>query len=147
MKIAIGADHKGYELKKKLIEHFGQDDGQDGHYQWLDVGADSDQRTDYPIFAKKVCDAITSGQAQLGVLICGSGIGMSIAANRVKHIYAALCWNELVASAARQDDGANVLVLPANYVSFEQSIAIFNAWVNTKFKGGRYKDRLDMVDV
>jgi len=138
-KIFIGSDHRGFDLKQALIKNYPE-------YDWIDVGADSTESTDYPIYAKKVCEKILVGQAEFGILICGSGIGMSIAANRFSGIYAGLCWNERVAIRAREDDGVNVLVLPANFVNERESFLIFDAWTNAKFKEGRYKQRLMMID-
>jgi len=139
MKISIGADHRGFTLKKKLIDTLVD-------YTWHDAGAFDDQRTDYPIFARKVCNDISSGLASVGVLICGSGIGMAIAANRYKGIYAALCWNVAIAQVARQDDGSNLLVLPSDFVTPEQAVEMFKVWIGASFKGGRYQQRLDMID-
>ena len=151
MMISIGSDHKGFKLKKKIIESFKE-------YNWIDVGTDNDDRTDYPIFAKKVCSALlkkdsketlsseTFNVADCGVLICGSGIGMSIAANRFQGIYAGLCWNETVVKQAKEHDGINVLVLPADFVSDDEAVSILKVWLNSKFKGGRYFERLKMVD-
>ena len=139
MKITIGSDHRGYDLKAAIIANF-------GHYQWLDVGTDSKERTDYPIFAKKVCENILDKTAEFGILICGTGIGMSVAANRFRGIYAALCWNEPIARLARSDDMANVLVIPSAFVSDELAFAIIKAWLYTEFKGGTYQKRLELID-
>lgn len=140
MKISIGSDHKGIELKSKIIQNFKDID-------WLDVGTNDFNRTDYPIYAKRVVQNIISNRSEFGILICGSGVGMSIAANRTKKIYAALCWNPQVASAARCDDMANVLVLPADYITLELAVDIIKAWLDARFKGGHYKARLDMTDL
>lgn len=139
MKISIGSDHRGLELKHFLQKAL-------PNITWHDVGALDAHRSDYPEFAELVCKEIIQSKAAAGVLICGSGIGMSIAANRHKKIYAALCWNPEIARLAKEDDGANVLVLPSDFVSGEQALAIFNAWAQAIFKGGRYADRLDMLD-
>ena len=140
MKITIGSDHRGYDLKESVKNVFRDID-------WIDVGAsDATERTDYPIFAKPVCENILAGKAEWGILMCGSGVGMSIAANRYKKIYAALCWNEVVAKQAREHDGANVLVLPADFVDVEQASEIVKAWLFATFNGGRYQERLDMID-
>ena len=139
MKISIGADHRGFELKQHLISYFAA-------YEWVDQGADSTQRSDYPIFAQRVCIDILNARAELGVLICGSGIGIAMAANRYKKIYAALCWSRDVAVLAREDDGANVLVLPADFITPEQAVDIFQAWQQATFKEGVYQKRLEMID-
>ena len=137
--ISIGSDHRGYELKSKIIEHFADID-------FLDVGTNSEDRTDYPIYAKKVCKNIINGKTDFGILICGSGVGISIAANRFSKIYASLCWNAEVAKMAKEDDGANVLVLPANFVTTKEAFEIIKAWIDAKFKGGVYQERLDMIE-
>lgn len=139
MKIIIGSDHKGHGLKSRIIEHF-------NFFEWIDVGTDSVQRTDYPVYAKKVCKGILAGEAELGVLVCGSGAGMTIAANRFAKIYAAVCWNKDVSVSAKADDGINVLVLPSDFVKNDLAFEIIKKWLNTKFKEGRYKERLDMMD-
>jgi len=139
MKISIGSDHRGFALKKYLIDNL--DD-----YDWRDVGTFDEQRTDYPMYARKVCDDIEAGTSAFGVLICGSGIGMAIAANRIKGVYAALCWNEDSARVARQDDGSNILVFPSDFVTSVQAVEMFKAWISASFKGGRYQQRLEMID-
>jgi ribose 5-phosphate isomerase B len=139
MKISIGSDHRGYELKSKIIAQFPE-------HAWTDVGTNSSVRTDYPIYAQRVCRNILEGKSELGILLCGSGVGVSIAANRFKKIYAALCWNEQIAARARQHDGANVLVIPAEFVSDQQAYAMISAWLSAQFKGDVYQQRLDMMD-
>lgn len=139
MKISIGSDHRGYVLKSKIIEHFKE-------IEWLDQGTNSQDRTDYPIYAHKVCNDILLGNAELGILLCGSGVGISIAANRFKGIYAALCWNAQVAKVSKEHDGSNVLVLPADFISEQETYAAIEAWLEAKFQGGVYQKRLDMMD-
>ena len=139
MKISIGADHRGFNLKEDIIEQFKEID-------WLDVGTFDTTRTHYPIYAKRVCEHVLNKNVDVGIVICGSGVGASIAANRYEKIYASLCWNEGVARAAKEHDGANVLVLPADFVGAHEAFAICRAWFDTTFKGGVYQDRLDMID-
>jgi len=139
MKISIGADHRGFQLKAEIIKHFSD-------HTWLDVGAHSADRTDYPIFAHEVCKNIIAGKTEYGILLCGSGIGIAMAANRFKGIYAGLCWNEEIARLAKQDDGTNVLVLPADFVSTHQAFSIIKAWLDADFKGGVYQKRLEMIE-
>ncbi|MBS1987494.1 RpiB/LacA/LacB family sugar-phosphate isomerase [Candidatus Dependentiae bacterium] len=139
MKISIGSDHRGYVLKNDIIKHFSQ-------YQWLDVGAHDRERSDFPIYTKKVCLDVLQGVAQIGIFVCGSGVGPSIAANRHKGIYAALCWNEEVARSAREKNGSNLLLLPADYLSSHQTFSIIESWLGATFQGGRYQERLDMID-
>lgn len=139
MKISIGTDHRGVNLKQKIIQHFSK-------IEWIDLGSNDAQKTDYCIYAKKVCENILSGKSDLGILICGSGIGMSIAANRMKKIYAGLCLNEEMAKAAREDDNINVLVLGADFLSPERAFSIIEAWRLAKFKGGHYQKRLELLE-
>ena len=139
MKISIGADHRGFVLKQQIINHY-------THVTWLDAGTANKKRVDYPVYAKTVCHQILGGMAERGILICGSGVGMAIAANRFNDIYAALCWNPEIARAAREDDGVNVLALPADVVTFEQAMAIIDAWFAAEFKSGHYQHRLAMID-
>lgn len=142
--IAIGTDHRGFAIKNELIKH---DQIADYTITWLDHGAYTSERSDYPIFAQMVCHSMIKGEAQFGVLLCGTGIGMAIAANRFNMIYAALVWNEEIAQKSRQDDNANVLVLPADYISSDQAVAMIDAWLAASFKGGRYATRVGMLDV
>jgi ribose 5-phosphate isomerase B len=139
MKITIGSDHRGYKLKEFLKKNFHE-------HEWIDVGTYSEDRVDYPIFAQKVCENILGGQAQFGVLICGSGVGISIAANRFSKIYAALCWSPAVARSAREHDNSNVLVFPANFVLQDEAAKILEKFLETNFLGGRYKNRLEILD-
>ena len=139
MKISIGADHRGYALKQQLISHFSQ-------YTWLDRGTASIDRCDYPCYAAAVATDVQSGATEWGVLLCGSGVGMSIAANRYRGVYAALCWNTDIARLAKEKDGSNVLVLPADFVSHDQAIAMVETWLNSRFEAGVYAHRLEMIE-
>ena len=140
MKIIIGSDHRGYDLKEKIKDNF-------KNIEWIDVGTDSKVRTDYPIYAQLACKKIVEGIADKAVLICGSGVGIAIAANRFRKIYAALCWNEMVARMAKEDDSCNVLVLPADFVTDQKAYEIIKAWLDAEFKEDlSYKRRLDMLD-
>ncbi|MCX5922041.1 MAG: RpiB/LacA/LacB family sugar-phosphate isomerase [Candidatus Dependentiae bacterium] len=143
MKIVIGADHRGFSHKACIKERV---QVADKSIEWLDVGAYNADRSDYPVFVEAVCQALLERRADFGILLCGSGVGMSIAANRFPGIYAALAWNEEVARMSRQDDNANILVLPADFVSHEQAIAMVKSWLQATFKQGRYQERLTMVD-
>lgn len=141
--IAIGTDHRGYAYKNLLMS---QRDYAGSLITWIDLGCMSSERCDYPPFAKAVVQSMRSGTAQLGILLCGSGVGMAIAANRFKGIYAALAWDERVAVQSRADDAANILVIPADYVTEEQLFAMVSAWVSTQPKGGRYADRVAQIN-
>lgn len=139
MKIFIGADHRGVALKAQLIEHFTE-------LEFVDQGAFSDKRTDYPYYAQLVCKAVQKTPESRGILICGSGVGMSIAANRFCGIYAALCWSVDVAQAAAAHDRANVLVLSAEFVSRSDNQEIVAVWLATPFLGGVYENRLVSIE-
>lgn len=139
----IGADHRGFHIKEQLKKHtmLGS-----LAVQWIDVGAHDAQRSDYPLFVEKACQELLSKKADKGILLCGSGVGMSIAANRFAGIYAALVWNKEVSVQSKQDDNANVLVLPADYITESQALEMITAWLQAEFKGGRYQERISMID-
>lgn len=143
MIIAIGADHRGYKLKSCLKEQLVLDETR---ITWLDMGAFNAERSDYPAFAASVCRSILAGESAYGILLCGTGVGMTVAANRFKGIRAALAWNVEIARASKQDDNANILVLPADLVSCDEAIAMITAWTSAKFKGGRYAQRVTEID-
>jgi ribose 5-phosphate isomerase B len=140
MKIAIGSDHAGYEDKekvKKQLEELG--------YEYEDVGTNSTESVDYPIYAKKVADKVASGEAEQGLLICGSGNGMQIAANKIHGIRAALAWNEETARLARQHNDANVLSVPARMISPEEVSKVVKSYLDAKFEGGRHQRRVEEI--
>jgi ribose 5-phosphate isomerase B len=141
--IAIGVDHRGFELKKYLVQQ-----SRIGAFDvvWYDVGTSEARRTDYPLYVEPVCSLIKDKIVDFGVLACGTGIGMTIAANRFKGIYAGLVWNETIARLAKEDDNVNVLVLPADFIDQAQGLIIIEAWLSAKFKGGRYAQRIALID-
>ena len=148
IKIAIGSDHRGYKLKEflqaDLIYHM-------ENIEILDVGTHTQERTDYPISAKAAVAAIKNGQAEFGILICGSGVGAAIVANRFPGIYAGVAWNWQVAKAAKEDDNINVLVLPADFVDKDEATKIVLTWLTSDFKGDNsdgqvYANRIKMID-
>lgn len=143
MKIAIGADHRGFDLKEYIKKHV---IFKEQPITWFDVGAHSKERSDYPIFSQLVVDEMKEGNVTYGILICGSGVGMSIAANRTPGIYAAIAWNKEVAAVSKEHDNANVLVLPSDFVSEKQAGEMIIAWLSAQFKEGRYRERLDLID-
>jgi ribose 5-phosphate isomerase B len=141
--IVIGADHRGYRYKASLINRFVLE----GHtIEWLDVGTYNETRSDYPEFAKTACEKIEAGDAQCGILICGTGIGMAIVANRFKGIYAGVVWNEEIARLSKEDDNVNVLVIPADFVIEEEVHEMVRAWLSASFLEGQYQKRLSMID-
>ena len=138
--IALGNDHGGYKLKeeiKKYLDEIG--------IKYKDFGSYSEERTDYPIYAKKVCDSILDKECDKGVLICKSGCGMTIVANKFKGIRAGLIINEEEAKMAKADDDINVVTISGNNTSTEEAIKIIRMWLATEFKGGRYQERIDMI--
>ncbi len=140
MKIAIGSDHAGYVLKedvKKLLDVV--------ECEIHDVGTQSEEPVDYPDFAGDVARAVSSGEAERGILICGSGIGMSIAANKFPAVRAALCLDADTAQMSRKHNDSNILVLAGRKTDAEEAEAIVKAWLETNFEGGRHQRRLDKI--
>ena len=139
--IAIGCDHGGYKLKeeiKKYLEEIG--------IEYKDCGTYSEERTDYPIYAKEVADAIVNKECDKGILICKSGCGMLIVANKFKGIRAGFVTNEEEARFAKADDNINVVAISGNNTKIEEAIKIIRMWLGTEFKGGRYQERIDMIE-
>jgi ribose 5-phosphate isomerase B len=134
--IVIAADHAGFELKQKIILYL---KGQ--QYNVLDLGCDNMDAVDYPDYASRLCQNI-GDRYSTGILICGSGIGMSIAANRFKHIRAALCADADIAQLSREHNDANVLVLGARIIDQEVAFSCINKFLNTEFKGGKHQIRV-----
>jgi len=138
--IATGADHGGYKMKKELIKHLKKN-----KYFVLDFGTINDNPVDYPDYAEQVVTAILNGDADMGILVCGSGVGMSIAANRFKGIRAALCNDEITAELSRQHNDANVLVLGGRLIKLTTAKQCVNTFFSTNFEGGRHKRRIEKV--
>lgn len=134
-KIFIASDHAGVELKSQIIKKFPS-------FEWVDLGPQNKDSVDYPDYADKVCLHIESHPNQVGVLICGSGQGMAIRANKYPHIRAALCWNEEVAQLSRQHNDANILCLGARFINEELASKILHTFTQTKFDGGRHSQRV-----
>jgi len=140
VKIAIGSDHGGFELKQLVMEVLRTM----GH-EVVNEGCLSTESVDYPDFAAKVCELVRSGNCDRGILICGTGIGMSIAANRYRDIRAALCHEPYSAGKSREHNNANVLCLGGRVVGPELALDIVRVWVQTEFAGGRHQRRLDKL--
>ncbi|MBP3554749.1 MAG: ribose 5-phosphate isomerase B [Clostridia bacterium] len=139
--IAIASDHAGPDYKKRLIEYLTAKG-----YTCLNMGTDTEDSVDYPIYAHKVCEKILSGEAEFGILICGTGIGMSIAANKHAGIRAGLCADPESAALTRQHNNANVLCMGARTLSFEKVVEITDAFLGAEFLGGRHQRRVDMLE-
>ena len=139
--ILIASDHAGFELKRALeteLEALG--------YDVEDLGPASDASTDYADYAHPLAERVSSGEAERGVLLCGTGLGMSYTANRYPHVRAAVAWTPEVAALAREHNDANVLVLPARFVGTEEGKAILKAWLDTPFAGGRHARRIAKIE-
>jgi len=138
---ALGSDHTGYGIKTLILDHLVQ-----RGMSVDDVGCFSDDSVDYPIIAYEASLRIAKGICKFGVLLCGSGIGMSIVANRFPGIRAALVWNEEIARLSRAHNDANVLVLPARFLDGEKCISILKTWTVTTFNGGRHELRVNQIN-
>lgn len=140
-KIVIGSDHGGFEYKEE-IKKFLLEKG----YKIMDVGTNSKDSCDYPVFAKEAVQKIINGEADRGILICGTGIGMSITANKFKGIRAALCGDTFSARATRAHNNSNILCLGERVIGLGLAIDIVNIWLNTEYEGGRHQKRIDMIE-
>ncbi len=139
--ILIASDHAGFDLKEKLeaeLKSLG--------YDVQDLGPNSDASTDYADFAHPLAQCVSSGANDRGVLLCGTGLGMSYTANRYPHVRAAVAWTPEIAALAREHNDANVLVLPARFVGVEEGRAILKAWLDTPFAGGRHARRIAKIE-
>ena len=139
--IAIASDHGGYELKTKVVEKL-KSDG----YEINDLGTYSEESVDYPNYGKLCGEEVASGKAEKGIVICGSGIGISIAANKVKGIRCALCTSEIMAELAAKHNNANMLGLGGRVKEKELEFRIIDKWVETEFEGGRHERRIDLLN-
>lgn len=141
MKIAVGADHAGVDHKNKIAEML-----RGSGHEVEDVGTADETPVDYPDFAAKVARAVAEGRVERGILVCGSGIGMSMAANRVKHVRAALCVDEKAAEISRRHNDANVLCLGGRVQAWDDVSRIVKIWLETTFDGGRHAQRVAKID-
>lgn len=140
MNISIGGDHAGFSYKQEVIEFLKKN-----NHEVKDFGPYSTDSVDYPDFAHPVSSSVENKTADLGILICGSGNGVAITANKHQEIRAALCWNVDLAKLARQHNNANVICLPARFVSIEDAIEMVKAFVDTPFEGGRHETRVKKI--
>lgn len=138
MKIAIASDHGGFRLKEAIIRYF-------TGIQFDNVGTHSEDSCDYPDYVEKACVKIQSGEVEYAIVICGTGIGASIAANKMQGIRAALCCNEFMADMSRRHNNANVLALGARVLGDELAIRIVERWMASPFEGGRHQHRIDKI--
>ncbi|WP_010238808.1 ribose 5-phosphate isomerase B [Clostridium arbusti] len=140
MKISIGSDHAGLPLKQEIVKHLKDED-----YEINDFGTFTEKSCDYPDYALKVAEDIKNGNSDLGILVCGTGIGISIAANKVPGIRAALCSDTFSAHACREHNNANILALGQRVVGVGVALDIVDIFLKTKFQGGRHEKRLNKV--
>ena len=140
-RIPIAADHAGFEMKQKLekvLERMG--------YDVQDLGTNSEASTDYPDFAHPLAHEVSAGEAKRGILLCGTGLGMSYVANRYPHVRAAVVWAPEIARLARQHNDANILVLPSRYLTESEAEEILKAFLETPFDGGRHERRVEKIE-
>lgn len=138
--IALGSDHAGLELKEKIIEYFDEEG-----IEYKDYGCFNNERVDYPIYAQAVAKAITDGECDKGIIFCGSGVGISIAANKIDGIRAIVCSEPYSAKLSRQHNNTNILSMGSRVVGRELAKMIVSEWLNAKFEGGRHQKRIDMI--
>ena len=140
MKIAIANDHSAVELKNIIKEHL-----KSNGYEVLNLGTDSTESCDYPVYGEKVGRAVADGEADLGIAICGTGVGISLAANKVKGIRACVCSEPFTAKMSRAHNDCNILAFGARVVGGELAKMIVDTWINTEFEGGRHQRRVDLL--
>ena len=140
MKIGIGCDHVGYELKGKVTEHL-----RELGYEVVDFGTNSSERTDYPIYGEAVARAVASGACEKGILICGPGVGISLAANKVHGIRAVVCSEPYSALLSRRHNDTNILAFGARVVGADLALMIVDAWLSGVYEGGRHAKRVQMI--
>ncbi len=139
-RIALGGDHAGFTYKKELIQHLSK-----LGYLVEDFGPSSTDSVDYPDYVHPLTQAVESGEVDLGIVICGSGNGVAITANKHQGIRAALCWNEELAALARQHNDANVLAIPARFITYELAQKLVEIFISTSFEGGRHQGRVSKI--
>ena len=139
-RIALAADHAGFDEKEKIKATL-----DDLGIEYADMGTASTDSVDYPDYAKKVGDAVANGEFEQGLLVCGSGTGMAIAANKIKGVRAAVAWSPEIARLARQHNDANVLALPARFMSDDEAEKVLKAWFESDFEGGRHARRVEKI--
>lgn len=140
MRIGIGNDHSGVEMKREIVK-FLQEQG----HEVVNYGTDESIRCDYPVYGEKVGRAVTTGEVDKGILICGTGLGISLAANKVRGVRAVVCSEPCTARLSRQHNDANVLAFGARIIGIEMAKMIVETWLSTEFEGGRHQRRVDMV--
>ena len=141
MKICIGSDHAGFELKERIVSSL-----RELGFDVADVGTDSEASVDYPVYAFRVARAVASGEAERGILVCGSGIGMCMSANRVSGVRAVTGYEPFGAKMSRRHNDSNVLCLGSRFTGRDLAMEIVTVWLKEPFEGGRHKKRVDLID-
>ena len=140
MKILIGNDHAGYTLKLSIIKNL------EDKYEFFDKGSYSDESVDYPDYASIIAKEIQSEKGDLGIIICGTGNGVCMTANKFKGIRAAICWNEEIAKLAKQHNNANIICIPSRFIKVEEAMKIIESFIMEKFEGGRHERRIKKIN-
>ncbi|MGF0101573.1 ribose 5-phosphate isomerase B [Lachnospiraceae bacterium HCP28S3_F9] len=140
MKIGIGNDHSAVEMKQEVVKYL-----QKLGYEVVNYGTDTTESCHYPIYGEKVARAVVAGEVDLGILICGTGVGISLAANKVKGIRAVVCSEPYSAKLSRQHNNTNILAFGARVIGVEMAKMIIDEWLNAEFQGGRHQDRVNMI--
>jgi len=140
MKISIGNDHAGPDYKKAIVQYLESK----GH-EVINYGTDTTDSVDYPDFGHPVAIDVSEGKADFGIVICGSGNGIAMTANKHQKVRAALCWTKEIAALARQHNDANIISIPARYTSIQQAVEIVDTFLNTEFEGGRHQTRVNKI--
>ena len=141
MRIYIASDHAGFEMKEAIKRHFSD------KFEWEDLGTHSSESVDYPDFAHPLAEAVAQSPEHRAVLLCGTGNGVAMTANKHADVRAALCWNTEIAALARQHNNANVVVLPTRFISAEEAFAIVSTFFSTAFEGGRHERRVNKINI
>ncbi len=140
MKIGICNDHAGVEYKQKLVKYL-----QSKGHEVVNYGTDTEDSVDYPVYAHRLAEAVESGEVEKGIALCGTGNGMAITLNKHRGIRAGLAWGTQIGRLVKEHNNANVLVLPARFISYPMANAIVRTWMETEFAGGRHQRRIDMI--
>ena len=140
MKILIGNDHAGYSLKLSIIKNL------EDKYEFFDKGSNSNESVDYPDYASIIAKEIQSEKGDLGIIICGTGNGVCMTANKYKGIRAVICWNEEIAKLAKQHNNANIICMPSRFIKVEEAIKIIESFILEKFEGGRHERRIKKIN-
>lgn len=140
--IGIACDHAGYKLKEKVKAYLQQEG-----YSVKDFGTNSEESVDYPVFAHQLASKINSGELPRGIVICGTGNGVNMVANKYPHVRSALCWKPEIATLARQHNNANILALPARFIEEDLAMETLKAYLTTDFEGGRHERRVNLIPI